>query len=313
MTCDPPSGSTFGLGDTLVNCTATDDSGNDVEDSFTISVVDTTAPDVTVPDDITEEATGPDGAVVGFTSTATDIVDGELDPSCVPPSGSTFPLGTTEVTCSATDAALNTGSSSFFVTVEDTTGPELDLPANITTGATSAAGATVNYSATANDLVDGSVPVTCSPDSGSTFAPGTTTVNCSATDDAGNETTGSFTVTVNFDWTGFFAPVDNGGVLNAIKGGQSVPMKWRISNGSGGWVSSLAVVQNVTQTKVTCATNAVVDEIEAPTSGATSLRYDTTANQYIYNWQSPKGVGVCYKVSVHLTDGTSHWALFKTK
>ena len=56
------------------------------------------------------------------------------------------------------------------------------------------------------------------------------------------------------------------------------------------------------------------DEIEAPTSGATSLRYDTTANQYIYNWQSPKTpVGACYRLSVNLTDGTSRTALFRTK
>jgi hypothetical protein len=67
------------------------------------------------------------------------------------------------------------------------------------------------------------------------------------------------------------------------------------------------------QTKVTCTNSLPTDEIEAPTSGATSLRYDTTADQYIYNWQSPKVAGVCYRVTVYLTDGTSHTALFKTK
>jgi len=138
-------------------------------------------------------------------------------------------------------------------------------------------------------------------------------VNCSATDAAGNTTNGSFTVTVSFAWTGFFAPVDNDGVVNVIKGGQSVPLKWRISDGSGGWISSLGVVDVVNQTRIACTNSATLDEVEAPTSGATSLRYDTTANQYIYNWQSPKGAGVCYRVTVVLTDGTSHSALFKTK
>jgi hypothetical protein len=313
VSCIPASGSTFGLGTTTVNCTAVDYSGNDDEGSFTVTVVDTIPPTVTVPADITEEATGPSGAVVTFTASATDIVDGAVTTTCVPASGSTFPLGTTTVTCTATDAAGNPGSDTFDVTVEDTTGPDLTLPGNLTAGATSAAGAGVTYSASANDVVDGSVPVKCTPASGSTFAPGTTTVNCSATDAAGNTTNGSFTVTVSFDWTGFFAPVDNGGVLNVIKGGQSVPMKWRISDGSGGWVSSLSVVEQVTQTKIACTNTLPTDEIEAPTSGATSLRYDTTANQYIYNWQSPKGAGVCYRVTVYLTDDTTHTALFKTK
>ena len=57
---------------------------------------------------------------------------------------------------------------------------------------------------------------------------------------------------------------------------------------SGGWIGSLAIVSSVKQTTVTCASGVPADEIEAPTSGATSLRYDATANQYIYNWQSPK-------------------------
>ena len=67
-------------------------------------------------------------------------------------------------------------------------------------------------------------------------------------------------------------------------------------------------------TTVACQSGVTADEIEAPTSGATSLRYDTTANQYIYNWQSPKTpVGSCYMLSVNLTDGSSRTALFRTK
>ena len=54
----------------------------------------------------------------------------------------------------------------------------------------------VVYQATAVDVVDGAVAVTCSPASGSTFAMGTTAVNCSATDNQGNSATGSFSVVV---------------------------------------------------------------------------------------------------------------------
>jgi Big-like domain-containing protein/HYR domain-containing protein len=66
----------------------------------------------------------------------------------------------------------------------------------MTVEATSAAGRTVTFTATATDLVDGARPVSCTPASGSTFALGTTTVNCSASDTRGNSASGSFTVTV---------------------------------------------------------------------------------------------------------------------
>ena len=78
----------------------------------------------------------------------------------------------------------------------DTTPPVLAPVADITADATSASGAPVSFTASATDDVDGSVPVTCDPASGSTFPVGTTTVTCSAKDAAGNATQGTFTVTV---------------------------------------------------------------------------------------------------------------------
>jgi hypothetical protein len=78
----------------------------------------------------------------------------------------------------------------------DSTPPVVTLPADVTADATSSNGAAVSFTATATDDVDGSVPVTCSSASGSTFPVGTTTVSCSASDAAGNAATGNFTVTV---------------------------------------------------------------------------------------------------------------------
>jgi len=123
-TCLPASGSTFALGDTTVTCNAEDAAGNDaIPTTFVVHVVDTTPPVVTVPSDITEEATSPSGNVVTFTATANDIIDGSITPTCLPASGSTFAITTTLVTCSATDAHSNTGSVSFNVIVQDTTPP----------------------------------------------------------------------------------------------------------------------------------------------------------------------------------------------
>ena len=198
ITCSPASGATFALGDTTVTCTAQDDGGNSSSSSFTVTVQDTTAPVVTAPDEVVAEATAANGAAVTFASTATDAVTPDLTVSCTPASGSTFALGTTAVTCSATDAAGNTGTDSFNVIVRDTTAPTIsNVPADITAEATAASGAVVTYlDPTAEDAVTTNVSVTCAPASGSTFALGTTTVTCSATDDAGNTATETFDVTV---------------------------------------------------------------------------------------------------------------------
>ena len=196
VTCTPPSGSTFPIGTTTVSCSATDKAGYTGSATFSVTVQDTTPPVVTVPANITISATSASGAVATFSASATDLVDGTDPVTCTPPSGSTFPIATTPVSCSATDKAGNTTTNSFTVAVKDTTPPVLTLPGNLTATATSAAGAVVTFSATATDLVDGTDPVTCTPPSGSTFPIATTTVSCSATDKAGNMSTGTFTVTV---------------------------------------------------------------------------------------------------------------------
>jgi len=153
-----------------------------------------TPPVVTVPGNLTAEATGPAGAAVTFSASATDN-SGSVTTTCSPASGSTFALGTTTVTCSATNAGGD-GSASFTVTVVDTTAPSLSLPSPMSVEATGPSGAAATYSATASDLVSGAVTPSCLPSSGSTFPIGTTAVNCSATDGAGNTAHGSFSVTV---------------------------------------------------------------------------------------------------------------------
>jgi probable HAF family extracellular repeat protein len=155
-------------------------------------------PRLHLPANITREATGPEGAVVTYTATATDDKDDSVAVDCSPVSGTTFPLGTTTVNCSATDTDGNTTPGFFKVTVKDTTPPTITgVPTDQSVQATSSSGEVVTYtSPTANDKVDGSVPVECSPASGATFPVGTTTVNCSATDTNGNSANGSFKVTV---------------------------------------------------------------------------------------------------------------------
>jgi hypothetical protein len=185
VACTPPSGSSFALGVTPVSCTATDSHGNSSTGSFEVEVATEPGPPGENPDDITAEATGPDGARVSYPGAGSDP-DGRPTSGCSPASGSLFPFGPTTVTC---------GPITFVVTVVDTTPPELTLPESPLV-AISTTAVEVTFSATATDLVDGSVGLTCTSPSGSTFALGTTTVSCTASDVRGNSVTGEFDVLV---------------------------------------------------------------------------------------------------------------------
>jgi hypothetical protein len=200
--CDHNSGDVFPLGHTQVDCHATDKAGNTASDSFGVTVVDTTAPVLALPNAITKEATSPSGAVVVFGVTATDLLDGPVAAVCSPVSGTTFPIGTTTVHCSASDKAGNAARGQFDVVVNavpapgDTTPPAITVPAPISANAIRPEGAPVTFTVSALDAVDGAVPVSCSKGSGALFPIGTTTVDCSAHDAAGNAASKAFTVHV---------------------------------------------------------------------------------------------------------------------
>ena len=142
--CSPASGSPFAFGPTTVNCAATDTHGNHGSASFIVTVRDTTSPVVTVPANAAIEATSTAGAVYTFAASATDTFDGSIAVTCVPASGSIFPLGATAVTCAADDSHGNRASASFSVSVADTTAPAVTAPAQITVAATQAEGARGN-------------------------------------------------------------------------------------------------------------------------------------------------------------------------
>jgi len=119
---------------------------------------DTTPPVVTVPASLLLEATSAAGAVGTFQASANDDVDGPLPVTCNPASGSTFPLGTTTVTCTATDAAGNSGSASFIVTVLS---PSQMIANLISTVATSFPQATNLLQSALNNLTAGQAGAAC--------------------------------------------------------------------------------------------------------------------------------------------------------
>ena len=159
---------------------------------------DTVAPVITslVLDDAVLEATGPGGAVVNYTVTASD--DRGVDSySCYPRSGSVVPLGETDGWCFAVDAANNfSAAATFTVTVVDTTPPVLDVTDPTVVEASGPGGAVVPFPVTAHDLVDGDVVADCDPAPSTVFALGPTPVHCSFADSRGNGDTADFVVSV---------------------------------------------------------------------------------------------------------------------
>ena len=183
----------FLVGVTIVTWSATDAAGITGTATQTVTVTDTTVPTVTPPVNITVEATGPTTPVSLGTASATDLVDGPLTPAA--DNTGPFPLGTTVVTWNATDSAGNTGTATQTVTVTDTTAPAVTPPANITVEAAGPTTPVSLGSASASDVVDGSL--TPAADSTGPFPVGVTTVTWNATDNAGNTGSATQTVTVN--------------------------------------------------------------------------------------------------------------------
>jgi uncharacterized repeat protein (TIGR03803 family) len=121
---NPPSGSAFPLGTTTVTSTATDDSGNSRTCMFTVTVRDTTPPDINCPGDVTRSAEpGSCSALVSYTVTSSDNCS-NASVVCSPSSGGMFPKGSTSVSCTATDGSGNTKRCSFSVTITDTEAPK---------------------------------------------------------------------------------------------------------------------------------------------------------------------------------------------
>ena len=182
-------------------------------------------PALTTPGALTVEATSAKGAAVAYTVTADDP---NAQIVCNPPSGYVFPLGATRVECTATNPSTGEVSRAFFtVTVADTKPPVLaSVPRPIVLKVNAVSKATVSYTRpVARDSVDGVVPVTCFPPSGSGFDLGETEVMCAAVDGHGNAGSASFLVRVSDS----LAPPPATDVI--VRGGKGlVTLTWRLPN-----------------------------------------------------------------------------------
>ena len=154
-------------------------------------------PTIHVPSGLTIEATSPYGTPLAYEVTATDAEDGAVPVTCTPGPGGEHPLGDVLVSCSSTDSDGLTATASFTVTFVDTTAPVMQL-LPIKAAPSGPDGTRMGWDTHPTDNADWYPAVVCEPESFSDFVfpIGDTTVSCTATDDSGNSSTGSFVVHV---------------------------------------------------------------------------------------------------------------------
>ena len=113
-----------------------------------------------------------------------------------------------------------------------------------------------------------------------------------------------------FNWSGFFQPIANPPALNTVKAGSAVPIKFSLSGDQG--MDIIYSGYPVSQ-KINCTT---LDPLNNPPVQAVIIdsSYDPLVDQYIFNWKTDATwKNTCQKLTVQLTDGTTHIAYFKFK
>jgi len=173
---------TFELGLTTITWTASDNAGNTATVQQQVSLIDTTIPSITSPNDIEIEAESNDSNIVEIgIAIASDAVQLEKITNDAP---ETFPLGETIVTWTATDSSGNSVSETQLVTVVDTTSPSILQLEDIVTDATSSTSNIIEMvSPVADDIISDVIVTNNAPNA---FPFGETVVTWTAEDESGN-------------------------------------------------------------------------------------------------------------------------------
>lgn len=295
----------------VVNGSAKDTAGNTGTDSVTVKL-DKTAPSIN--GSVVSGTLGNNGwyvGTVGVKFTCSDALSG----IAICPDDENITLSNNgagqSVTRTATDTAGNVGTKTVSGINIDNENPSI-TDVNVA-GEFYKLGTAPAATCTATDSFSGLLSCKVAVTGGTASGVGTFTYTATATDKAGNTSTQTGTYKVTYRFDGFLQPINDtahqvGASTSVFKAGSTVPVKFQLKDASGKAVQAAAAPAWLTPVSGAPMKLPVDETVQtvAADSGST-YRYDTTAQQYIYNWKTPSTGGSYYQIGVKLDDGQVYY------
>ena len=299
-----------GEGDRLLEYFATDLAGN-VEANHNATVrIDRTVPTIFALRTPAGNADGWNNTAVSVSFTCADGLSG-ID-SCAAPVvlGSEGP--NQSAAGDAVDVAGNVASASIDSVHIDLT-PPVVMVTGVTDGATYDLNAVPQAECSSSDALSGLVASAVVGITGGTSnGVGTFVVSCTgARDRAGNIAAATATYSVRYVFGGFDARIATPPMLNTIKAGQTVPVKFSLGGDHG---LDVLLGGAATSGAIGCGTGVAVDNTELTVNnpGGSQFTYDPVTATYQFNWKTEKSwSGSCRRLYVRLDDGTVQTADFR--
>jgi hypothetical protein len=108
---------------------------------------------------------------------------------------------------------------------------------------------------------------------------------------------------LTYVFSGFFSPIDNPPVRNTANAGQTIPVKWRITDANGVGISDSTSFVSLTSGATDCSQGAPQDAIEETSAGGSGLQY-LGDGFWQFNWNTPKSYAAkCRVMTLNLADG----------
>jgi hypothetical protein len=221
----------------------------------------------------------------------------------------------------ATDVAGNTATATVGPISIDLTAPAFapnNGPTNFIVGQV-----VTPPTCQASDALSGLASCLLTGRTGSGFANangvGAFTYTFTATDKAGNTATQSVTLQVSYKWTGFLQPVTNTnhdlGIASTFNAGSTIPLKFQLKNAAGKVMQTtyMPVWLQPVDLGTTKTDDTPFNPTDPPTVGG-SFKWDASAQQYIFTWQTPRAAaGHYYRIGVTLDSGDTYTTLIILK
>jgi uncharacterized protein len=139
-------------------------------------------------------------------------------------------------------------------------------------------------------------------------APASRTIRVRATDDGGLTGTDTATVNVIWEFDGFLRPINNPPVVNTVRAGSSVPIKFSLDGDQG---LAILAADSPSSFPISCATGAQIGPAEPTATSGDGLTYNGAIDTYTYEWKTTRSWTGCRRLVVGLADGTFHVADFR--